>query len=77
MVSKPCSSERLRAEVFVELLDAGHSAHRELALAIAADVLPVLDVELIVNVADDLLDDVLDGDEPALTPPYSSTTIAM
>src|SRR5579863_1689858 len=53
-----------RAEVFVELIDAGHAAHRELTLAVATDVLNVLDVELVVDLADDLFDDVLDGDQP-------------
>src|SRR5579862_1128023 len=49
---------KLRSE---ELVDAGHAAHRELPLRLAADVLVVLDVELIVDLAHDLLDDVLDG----------------
>src|SRR4029077_10148056 len=53
-----------RAEVFVELIDAGDAAHRELTLAVATDGHNVLDVELVVDLADDLFDDALDGDEP-------------
>src|SRR4029077_16787439 len=52
---------QVRAEVLVEFLDARGAAHRELPLGVAADVLIVLDVELIVDVAHDLLDHVLDG----------------
>ena len=61
MVSTPCFLGQLRAEVLVELVDARDAAHRELPLAVAADVLIVLDVELVVDLADDLLDHVLDG----------------
>src|SRR2546430_14736707 len=50
-----------RAEILVELRNAGDTAHRELCFRVAADVLVVLDVELVVDLADDLLDDVLDG----------------
>src|SRR6185437_3281038 len=48
------------AEVLVEFLDARHPADQEEALGLLADVLVVLDVELVVDLADDLLEDVLD-----------------
>ncbi len=54
---------QLGVEVLVELVDAGAAPHAELPLALAADVLVVLDVELVIDVADDLLDDVLDRDQ--------------
>src|SRR5512139_66817 len=50
-------------EEFVELADARAPAHQELAVALAADVLLVLDVVFVVDLADDLLDHVLDGDQ--------------
>ena len=40
------------------------AAHQELPVALAADVLLVLDIVFIVDLADDLLDDVFHGDEP-------------
>jgi len=52
------------AEVLVEVLDSRQGVHRVLALALAPDRLVFLDVVFVGDVAHDLLDDVLDGDEP-------------
>ena len=47
------------------------------AAAVQQDVVfGFVEVVLVLDLADDLLQHVFDGDEPA-TPPYSSTTIAM
>src|SRR6185437_37245 len=51
------------AKVLVELLDPRHATNEEEALRLLADVLIVLDIELIVDVADDLFDDILDRDQ--------------
>ena len=53
----------LDTETIVEVGDRRRTAHDELALALFADVLLVFDVELVVDVADDLLDRIFDGDE--------------
>src|SRR5581483_7160919 len=52
-----------RAEVFVEILDPGDPADRVLPVSLLADVLIVLHVEFVVDLAHDLLDHVLDGDQ--------------
>src|ERR1700730_7854823 len=54
----------VRTEIFIELVDARDTAHRELPLRLLTDVVIVLDIELIVDLADNLLDHVLDGDQP-------------
>jgi len=53
-----------RLEILVELVDARATAYAVLPIGIHADVLVVLDVEFVVDVADDLLDDVFDGHQP-------------
>src|ERR1700686_4167492 len=50
-------------EKLVELVDPGTAAYAELAVGFATDILIVLYIEFIVDVADDLFDDVLDGDQ--------------
>src|SRR6185312_10892563 len=50
----------VRAKILVEFFDAGDATHRELTLGLLADVVIVLDIELIVDIAHDLLDDILD-----------------
>ena len=50
-------------EVFVEFVDGRLAAHDVLAFAVLADVHVLVDVVLVVDVADDLLDHVFDGHE--------------
>ena len=54
---------QLGMEVLIELVDAGAAAYAELPFALATNVLIVLDVELVVDVADDLLDHVFDRNQ--------------
>ena len=52
---------QLDTEVLVELGDRRCTADQKLALGLLADILIVLDVELVVDVADDLLDRIFDS----------------
>src|SRR5882762_5044122 len=54
-------------EVLIEIRDGSERAHREFTRAFPADRLIVFDVVLIVDLADDLFDDILDGDQSAHT----------
>ncbi len=56
-----------RAEILIELLEARDREHDELPFGLALDRLILLDVVLVVDVADDLLDDVLERDESGNT----------
>src|SRR6478735_9572751 len=53
----------LRAEILVEIADAGAAAYQELPVGLAADVLLVLDVVFVIDLAHDLLDHILDRDQ--------------
>ncbi len=52
---------------FIEIGDRRQRAHREFARTFLADGLIILDVMLIIDLADDLFDDILDGDQAAHT----------
>jgi hypothetical protein len=56
---------KLRVEESIELIDRRQRMHREFAWPFLANGLIFLDVVFIVDLADDLLDDILDGDQPA------------
>jgi len=65
------------AEHGVEVGDLGQRLDPVMAGLVENDVVfGFIEIVLVLDLADDLLDDVFDG-EQAATPPYSSTTIAM
>ena len=59
------SSENAVRKILIEVGDRRQRAHREFARALLADGLIILDVMLIVDLADNLLDDVFDGHQAA------------
>ena len=67
---------KTRIEIIVEVVNGRECLHYKVVVGNFADWQVVVFVVLVFNFTHDLLENVLDGDEPA-APPYSSITTAM